>query len=166
MARLERDLALAYNERMQRSQSFFKGKEVSNGYELSFTTFDSPVRTLIARRSPGILAIRYYLEKEDDGSLTLIRSEAPFNNFERLDVMKGQTIASGILRFEMEFYNAQADQWTKEWDSAAATHSGLFPKAVKIIIESVDRDSPQADWKRKSLRFETKVLILNEIEDR
>lgn len=166
MERLERDISMAYNERIRKSQSFFKWKESSAGPELSFSTFDSELRTLVTRRSPGIIAVRYRLEKEDNGAFTLIRSEAPFNNFEKIDLIKGQSIATGIVKLEYSFYDSQNDLWKKDWDTAAPGNPGVFPKAVKITIESVDPEIPSADWRKKSVHYETTVLVLNEIEDR
>ena len=166
LERLQRDLSMAYNERIQNSPSYFKGSEVSAGPELSFTALDSPLRPIVDRRSPGVIVVYYRLEKNEDGTLRLLRSEASSLNFEDLKNLPGQLVASGILEMKTEYYDPRNDKWDREWDSKGQTTAGYFPRAVRIELTTIDPAAPKESWKDRSLKFETKVMVLNEWEDK
>jgi type II secretion system protein J len=165
MERLRRDFQQAYNDRLQRSLSVFRSRDASQGPEFTFTTFDTPIRTLFARRTPGVVLVKYQLEKDDNGTLRLLRTEVPYNQADKIDTQAPQALATGILKLELEFYDAQNDQWKKDWDTSLPTTNG-FPRAIRLALETVDPDLPETQRKEKTLRFETKILVLNEVDDR
>ena len=150
MDRLRRDLQLAYNDRLQRSLSVFKGREGSQGPEITLTTFDTPLKTLFTRRTPGVVLTKYTLEKDDNGTLNLFRAEVPYHEADKIDVQKPQLLATGITKMEAEYYDAQNDQWKRDWDTAMPTTNG-FPRAVRIAVETVDPNLPAIEQKNKTL---------------
>ncbi len=166
MARLERDLQLAYNEKLQRTPCLFKSRNVSAGPELTFSVFDSDIKILFRTRTPGVLIVRYYLEKEDDGTMRLMRAEAPLHVGDKIDNQPGSPIATGLTEWKMEYYDGRNDLWSQEWDTSAPTAAGTFPKAARIIFKSVDPSLPKDQWKAKSLMLMTDLIVLNEVEAR
>lgn len=165
MDRLRRDLQMAYNDRLQRSSSVFKAREGSNGPELTFTTFDTPIKVLFSRRTPGVVLVKYHLERDDNNTLKLLRAELPYHQSDKIEVQPPQILATGITKIETEFYDAQNDQWKRDWDTALPSTNG-FPKAVRLAIESVDPELRESERRDKTLRFETNIIVLNEVDDR
>ena len=164
--RLQRDLRMAFNERLQKSVSWFESDNTSQGPDLKFTAWESPTLLLFTQRTPGLAAIRYWLEKADDGTMNLMRSQVEINRAEDLEKQPPEVVGQGIVKFELEFYQGNTGQWLKSWDSKQSTTTGLFPRAVRIRLNSVDPLVPEADRKDKTLHLETVVLVLNEWEDR
>lgn len=165
LERLERDLEQAYDERLQGSLTFFKSRESSQGPELSFSFLESPLHTLFERRTSGISALRYTLEKSDNGTLNLLRTSLPLHEKEKIQQSPAQLLATGVLKWELEFYDPRQDLWQKEWDSRSRNTAGRFPLAIRLALETVDPKVLEKDWKQKSLRFETEIMVLNEIEN-
>lgn len=164
--RLQRDLQMAYNERLQGATTFFKADETGLGPELQFSYLESPVRTLFVRRTTGSALAYYHLEKEDNGTLRLERSEAPPYKQDTLKTIAGQSVATGILSWKMDYYDVRNDRWLLTWDTAGPNTPGYFPRAVRITIETIDPSIPKEDWKKKSLKFQTEFLVFNEMEVR
>lgn len=161
--KLRRDFSMAYSETHRKSMTAFKLREMGQGPEVVFATLDTPVRKLFVRRTPGIIFVKYSLEKDDNGTLKLLRREAPLYDLEKIDTIAPQLIATGILKMEIEGYDAANDQWKKEWDSTQPGTNG-FPKAVHLVIECVDPSTPKEEWKAKTLRLETRTLVLNQVD--
>jgi len=162
--RLQRDLQAAFNERLQNSQTIFKSRNIGAGPELTFSYFDSSIKTLFERRTPGIKVAQYSVENVEGGGLNLYRAEVPLYQGEEIDDAPQRLIASGVMEWELEFYDARNDKWMKEWDTKSRTALNYFPKAVRVILETVDDKLPPDKWKDKSIRFETSFVILNELE--
>jgi type II secretory pathway pseudopilin PulG len=160
--RLQKDLQMAYNEPFQGSPSFFKSTEATIGPELSFSFMDTPVKTLFQRRTAGEMIAFYRMEKAEDGSYKLLRSEVPYYAVDKLKEAPTLTLAEGVLSFKVEFYDSRNDRWAKEWDTKGPVTNGYFPKAARVSVETVDTSIPSSEWKNKSLKIETDFLILNE----
>ncbi len=164
--KISRDLSMAYNENLRKSKSLFQGREGSQGPELTFTTLDSPLKGLFVRRASAFAIVRYKLEKNEQGTLDLFRYETLEQNFDKIDTLKGQRIATGVTKMEAEYYDFQNDQWKRDWDSKSPPLAGRFPMAVHLALETTDPSLPALEQKDHLRRFETKVLILNEKEPR
>ena len=164
--RLQRDLRMSFNERLRNSRSWFESENRTSGPDLRFTALESPTLLLFTQRTPGLAAIRYWLEKADDGTMNLMRSQVELNRSEDLEKQPPEIVGQGILKFELEFYQGNTGQWLKTWNSKESTTTGLFPRAVRIRLDSVDPQVPETDRKEKVLSLETVVLVLNEWEDR
>jgi type II secretion system protein J len=163
--RLQRDVQHAFNEKLQNAKSLFKSQNVSNGPDFRFSYYDSPIKTLVERRTSGIKVARYTLEKvEGENSLTLFRSEAPLYDAKEIENKPKQIIATGVLKFELEFYDPRNDKWIKEWDDKDRATFGYFPLAVKLYLETVDDRVQENKKDDKSLAFQTSFLIFNEME--
>lgn len=166
MDRLMRDLEMAYNERLQRSPSTFKSKNGSLGPEIIFTTWDSEIKTLIRTRTSGLITVRYLLEKNEDGTMNLLRAEAPLPLTDKIEEQPTTQMTSGLVEWKLEFYDARSDQWSKEWDTQSPEASGTFPRAVRIFMKAVDPSLPKDKWKEKSLALQTEIPLMNEGEAR
>lgn len=164
--RFQKDTQMAFNDRLQNTKTYFKMIEGSLGSELTFTYLDTPVKTLFQRRTPGVMIASYKLEKEENGTYKLLRTEAPYYSKDKLNEAPSQTLASGVLSFKCETYDHRNDRWLKAWDTAGLATNGYFPKAVRVRIETIDPDLPKAEWKEKSMILETDTMVLNELETR
>ena len=164
MDRMQKDLQMAFDERVQKSASFFKSREVSSGPELTFTFLDSEFKIVFEERTAGMKIVRYYLEKSDNGSLNLMRMEAPYYLNDKIEDQRPQLVGMGVLNWKMEYYDGRADIWQREWDTTNASSSNRFPRAVRISLQTVDTRLPQEEWKEKSLTFSTDLIVLNEVE--
>jgi prepilin-type N-terminal cleavage/methylation domain-containing protein len=164
--RIQRDLRMAFNERLRNSSSWFESDSTSLGPDLRFTTWESPTVLLFTQRTPGLAAVRYWLEKADDGTMNLMRSQVEINRASDLEKQAPEIVGQGILKLEFEFYQGNTGQWLKSWDSKQSTTTGLFPRAVRVRLSSVDPSVPEPDRKEKTLNLETTVLVINEWEDR
>ncbi|MBN8555984.1 MAG: hypothetical protein J0L93_11105 [Deltaproteobacteria bacterium] len=161
--RLQKDIQMTFNEP---PISIFKLLEGGVGSEVTFSFLDTPIKTLFERRTAGLIMANYHLEKVDDGSYKLLRSEVPYYNYEKLRDAPSQIIAEGVLKFRIEAYDHRNDRWLKDWDNKGPNTNGYFPKAVRLLIETVDTSLPKDEWQKKSLTITTDFLILNEIETR
>ncbi len=164
--RLQRDLQMAFNERVQGSPSFFKSSETGLGPTLSFSFLDSPIKTLIQSRTPGLKAALYELKKNEDGSMELVRAEVGLHELTSLRNQRRQNLAGGITELKYEFYDSRNDRWIEKWDTADAATNSFFPKAVKIMMTLVNPDWPKNEWNKRAMRYETSVMILNEMDSR
>lgn len=164
--RLQRELQMAYHENLQRTATLFKLTDGSSGAELTFSLLDSPINPLIERRSPGVIIVDYRLEKEEKGTFKLLRKEVPYYEKDKLNEATPQVLASGLLQFKLEAYDYRNDRWVKDWDDKGPSTGGYFPKAVRVILEAVDTDLPSEQWKDKSFKVETELMVLNELETR
>lgn len=164
--RLQRDLQMAYLSRNRMDPSGFKLTDGNLGSELLFSYLDSPVKTLYQRRTPGLNFASYKLEKEDNGTFKLIRTEVPFYAKEKMNDAIPQLLASGLLQFKMEAYDIRNSRWLKEWDDKGPATGGYSPVAVRITLEAVDPSLPKEQWKDKSLKIETDFVVLNELEQK
>jgi len=163
MDRMRRDFSMAYNENLQKTPTYFKSHDASLGPEIEFSTLDTPIRSLFSNRTPGVIVVKYKLEKADDGTFKLLRSEVPLGEKDKIDTAIPQNLGAGIMKMEVEFYDPYNDQWKKEWNSAEGSTRGV-PRAVRLAIESVDPQTPEIDRKEKTLRFESRISVLNEEE--
>ncbi len=165
MERLQRELQMAFNEKIQGDKTFFKVRETSGAQELTFSYLDSEIKTYISRRSPGLMVARYRLEREEGKeTFKILRAEIPLFDADKLDQQKGHILAEGVLSFKLEFFDARNNAWKKEWDTARKDTTPNFPKAAKVEIETVDTNLPSTEWKDKALKLSTAFLILNELE--
>jgi len=164
--RIQRDLRMAFNERLRNSVSWFESDSTTLGPDLRFTTWESPTVLLFTQRTPGLAAVRYWLERADDGTMNLMRSQVEINRANDLEKQPPEIVGQGILKLEFEFYQGNTGQWLKNWDSKQSTTTGLFPRAVRVRLASVDPSVPELDRKDKTLHLETTVLVINEWEDR
>jgi type II secretion system protein J len=164
--RIQRDLRMAFNERLRNSASWFESDSNTLGPDIRFTTWESPTVLLFTQRTPGLAAVRYWLEKADDGTMNLMRSQVEINRANDLEKQAPEIVGQGILKLEFEFYQGNTGQWLKSWNSKESTTTGLFPRAVRIRLASVDPSIPEIDRKDKTLNLETAVLVINEWEDR
>jgi hypothetical protein len=157
---------MAFNERLRNSASWFESDSNTLGPDIRFTTWESPTVLLFTQRTPGLAAVRYWLEKADDGTMNLMRSQVEINRANDLEKQAPEIVGQGILKLEFEFYQGNTGQWLKSWNSKESTTTGLFPRAVRIRLASVDPSIPEIDRKDKTLNLETAVLVINEWEDR
>lgn len=166
--RLQRELGMAYyGGRVTFPEHvLFKLSEASLGSEIVFSVIDSPIKTLVQRRSPGLLIVQYKLEKEENGTMRLVRLEVPFYDKAKLSEANAQTLATGILQFKLEAYDHRNDRWLKEWDDRGPTTGNYIPKAVRVMLESVDPELPKDQWRSKSFKLQTEIIVLNEWETR
>jgi prepilin-type N-terminal cleavage/methylation domain-containing protein len=162
--RLERDIQMAYNGPLRGEHTVFKLIEGTMGSELVFRLIDSPMKTLVLKRTPGLIFASYKLEKEENGTYKLLRSEVPFYSYDKMSEASPQILASGLLQFKIEGYDSLNDRWLKEWDDRGPATGGYIPKAVRITLESIDPDIPKDQWKDKSFKLETEFMVLNELE--
>jgi hypothetical protein len=167
MGLLSRDLRMAYNERMPRSPTLFRSRNLSNGPELVFSHLESPIQELFIRRTGGVQVSRYWLEEDTENqSLRLMRAQAPLFESETIEQAVGQPVATGIVSLEVEFYQIENDQWLREWDSNSAINNGRFPRVVRLAITAVDPALSNDERAQRALRFQTEVIVLNEWENR
>lgn len=164
--RLQRELSMAFDEKLQASPSLFVLREISNGPELTFSYLDSPSKTLFETRTPGLKIASYTLEKAKNGLFRLIRSETPIYRSDQIAESPSQVLASGVMSWKVECYDRRNDQWREDWDSAGTTTGGYFPYAVRIELEVVDPEVKAEERKSKSLLYRTSILVLNEYEMR
>jgi len=162
--RLQRDLQMAFNEKLQNSPTLFKATETSSRPELTFSFFESPIKTLFVRRTPGIKVAKYTMERADNGTHNLYRSLAPLYGAADIDSTRKQLVAQGVLNFKIKYYDARNDRWLDRWDTSDKATLGYFPKAVQINIQTVDPALPKEQHKKKSLSFQTSFMLLNELE--
>jgi len=104
----------------------------------------------------------YALEKSANGSFRLVRSETPLFQADRIQESVSEILATGVLEWKLEFYDSRNDQWNPEWDSGGTRTGNRFPQAVRVELEVVDPRLPPDEWNQKSLRYETKIRVLNE----
>lgn len=165
--RLERELQMAYYNRVPfPDQAMFKLSEGSSGAELTFSLLDSPIKTLVQKRTPGLIYASYKLEKEDAGTFKILRTEVPYYAKEKMNEATPQVLASGLLQFKIEAYDYRNDRWVKEWDDRGPITGGYIPKAVRIVLEAVDPALPKDQWKDKSFKLQTELMVLNELENK
>lgn len=160
--RLSRELEMAYQEsNLKQAKTLFVGREVGSGPELTFSYLDSEIKTLFVNRTPGVQIASFTLQKAEDGSFDLIRSETPIYAADKIQDSRSSVLAHGVLSWKAQYYDPRNDQWIEEWDSGGNRQGGYFPTAVKLQFEVVDPTIPKEDWKKKSMLFETSVRILN-----
>jgi general secretion pathway protein J len=162
--RIERDLQMAFNEKVLHSPSFFKASNVGAGPEATFSFLDSDIKTLFEQRTPGLLFAHYFTERDDNGTVKILRATAPSYVGENIKNEPGRLLATGVLEWTLEYYDAQNDLWHSDWDTSAAQTLNTFPKAVRVTIKTVDINLPKEDWKDKALILSTEFLVLNESE--
>lgn len=164
--RLQSDLQMAFNENMRNSPSIFKGVDSTHGMELVFSMIDNSFKVLFQSRTPGIILVRYHLDRAEDGTLTLYRSETPF--YKSADYLQSQShvVAKGLLGLEFEFYDFKNDLWQKKWDTTDAQSASYFPRAVKMKLTVSNPDLSDVERKEKAVTLSTAFQILNEIEAR
>lgn len=167
--RLKRDIRMAYSENIQRAQTYFGLKEGSTGPELTFSYLDSPIRTIFTNRTSGVKFASYALEKGKNGTFDLIRSEIPMYDMKlfsegskTLADYPAQTLARGVLNWEVELYDYRNDQWIKEWNSDGRITGGYYPLAVRFTLEVVDPEVEDEKRAEKSLTYKSAVMVLNE----
>ncbi len=161
--RLQRDLQMAFNENIAKSPSFFKARDVTHGPEISFTYLDSPTKVLFETRTPGFKALRYHVERSDEGSLQLLRTEVTTDKIDELDRSPSRLIVDGLGKLSFQFYHFQSDRWLNSWDTAGPESGGKFPRAIRISLEVIDFTAKETSPKRKLL-LETSFQILNEMD--
>ena len=161
--RLQRELQMAFNEATRGTPTYFKSDALGGRQELIFSYLDTPIRTLFEQRTSGVKFARYFLEKNDNGSFTLLRSVVPFFQSAEIEKASSQILAKGILNLKFEFYAPQEDRWIDQWNSQSEKNFGRFPLAVRVSIETTDYRLPKEEWKTKSLFFQTEILLLNEL---
>ncbi|MDB5036883.1 MAG: ral secretion pathway protein GspJ [Bacteriovoracaceae bacterium] len=162
--RLQRDLQMAYNEKTQHSPSLFKATNIGTGPEITFSFFDTDIKILFKKRTSGVMLAHYSLEKDDNGTLKLLRAEGPLYLADKIKDEHSSILASGILDLKVEYYDARNDLWQDNWDTAAPATVGAFPTAVRVTITTVNPEIPRDEWKAKNLKLSTEFLILNESE--
>lgn len=163
--RMQRDLSLAYDEKIRRSPSLFKAGNSADGFELVFSYLASPFFTLIEERTSGLKIVRYFLANDSEGVPSLYRVELPYYQSNEIQNMEAEKIATGIKLWELEFFNPRTKQWMKDWDDKGPYTGGFFPSAVKIAIEAFDPNLPEDRRDLRTIRVETSFLILNEISE-
>src|SRR5690606_26949430 len=108
---------------------------------------------------------RYYLEKADNGTMNLLRFESIKTDPMEIEREKGDLIATGILKWNLELYDPRNDQWRKDWDVKGRLTSNYFPMAARISFDVINPEIPKEQWNERSLRFQTAVLLLNQVEE-
>lgn len=162
--RIERDLQMAYDEKVRTSPCVFKASNVGAGPEVIFSSFDSELKTLFQARTSGILLVRYFTERADDGTLKILRSAGPLYLGDKIKNESASIVATGVLAWTLEYYDSQNDLWHSDWDTAQPQTLNSFPKAVRLSIKTADTNLPKEQWKDRSLRLTTEFLVLNESE--
>lgn len=163
--RLQRDLQAAFDEKIQRSPSFFKAEQGTSSPTLSFTYLESPIHKLFNSRSTGLRIVSYYLEKDENESFSFFRKDIPYYEKENLELIEGEKIANGVLSWEMEYYDPRNDQWVKEWDDKGQYTGGYFPTAVRLKLRAVDPNLDAESRKARALTYQTSFILLNEITE-
>jgi len=161
--RLQREMQMIFQDRQQKSLCFFKARQSTQGPDISFSFLDSPSRTFFERRSPGLKALRYFVEKSDEGLLRLMRSETSLDKVNDLERSPAQVIAEGVENFKFSFYEFQSDRWVESWDTSDMEMSGKFPRAIRFSFDVIDPTQPETSPKRR-LSLETAFQVLNEME--
>lgn len=164
--KLRRDLQMTFSEDVQGGETTFLLRESTHGSDLLFSYLESPIKRLFIRRTAGTKNAYYTLEKNDNGTSDLIRREAPIGDRQELQRQDDfQVLAQGVLDFKVEAYDPRNDQWKKEWDDKGRVTGGYFPQAVMVTIETVDPEMPKDKWKDSSVVFQTKILLLNQMDE-
>lgn len=163
--RMQKDLASAFDEKIQRSPSLFKAEKISTGPQLTFSYLASPILPLFVQKTSGLRIVRYYLEKDSNGSLALFRKEIPYYEFQEIDQALSEKIATGILEWKVELYDPRNDLWITDWDDKGAYTGGYFPGAVRIYMRVVNPNLPPEEQKLKAVSYQTAFLLLNEISE-
>jgi hypothetical protein len=145
---------------------FFKANNVGAGPELTFSFLDSELKVLFETRTAGVQLVRYFVEKAENGTLNLLRATGSLFEGENIRNTPGSLVATGVLDWKIEYYDAQNDLWHAEWDTASPQNIGAFPKAIRLSLKTVDPALPQTSWKDKALNLSTEFLVLNESEVR
>jgi type II secretory pathway pseudopilin PulG len=165
LQRMQRDLRLAYDEKIRRSPSLFKAGPGPNGFELIFSFLASPFFTLIDERSSGLQVVRYFLANDSNGVPSLYRAELPYHQASDIQNTEAEKIASGIRFWKLEFFNPRTSQWMNDWDDKGPYTGGYFPSAVRIALEAYDPELPESSRDLRSIRIETSFFILNEYSE-
>jgi prepilin-type N-terminal cleavage/methylation domain-containing protein len=164
--RIQRDLQMAFHEKVQKSPCFFKASNVGAGPELTFSFIDSELKTLFQSRTPGVVLAHYFTERDDNGTVKILRASGPLYLGENIRNESGSVIATGVLEWTIEYYDVQNDLWHANWDTAAPQTLNAFPRAVRLTLKTVDPLMPKELWKERALTLSTEFLVLNESEIR
>ena len=55
-------------------------------------------------------------------------------------------IAEKVKSFELEYYDANKDSWTGDWDTTRVEHNARLPYAVRMRLTLVDSDGMDRTW--------------------
>lgn len=122
-------------------KTFFIGEDKGDQDSLRFTAF-SHMRFMKDSKQSDQCRISYEAVPNPDEprKFNIIRREDPW-----LDMMtdvksEPVTLAEGITKFNLEFYDDRKDEWSKEWDTEKIDWKDKLPKAVRITIVFADPD--------------------------
>jgi len=146
MDRLGRDLRSAFLSGHKKPlqpivDTSFVGEEDDPVDSVSMTTFTHLHRQYDANDTDQAEVSWFGLEDPDrPRTVDLVRRESGYLDEKPLEGGEVQVVVHDVVRFEVEYYEAEKDEWVKEWDTTQATgQPSRLPKYVRILLTMLDR---------------------------
>jgi prepilin-type N-terminal cleavage/methylation domain-containing protein len=143
LEKLESDLSMAYlslgeDTMLPERRTYFTASPDVGGTALSFSTFSHVRRGRKAKEGNScIVQYNFIDDPNDPGRYILRRKETHRLENRTLDEMAGESwgLIPGIISMNMEFFDAQNDEWVEEWDTVAIDGKiNKLPNIVKIHL--------------------------------
>lgn len=89
--------------------------------------------------------VGYFLEddKEEQGNKILMRRESKKVDEKPEEGGVSDPLLDHVKSIHFEFYDAQKKDWVKSWDSSQLETANRLPRAVKIEIQVMDKESEE-----------------------
>ena len=144
--RLSRDLRSAYVSGHKKPlqpvvDTAFVGEQDDPVDRVSMTTFTHVHRRYGAKDTDQAEVTWFGLEDPDHPDrVNLARRESPLLDEKPLEGGTVQVLVEDVVDFDVQYYEAERDEWEKEWDTTQATaQPNRLPPQVRIVLTLLDR---------------------------
>ncbi|MBI2608371.1 MAG: prepilin-type N-terminal cleavage/methylation domain-containing protein [Deltaproteobacteria bacterium] len=184
---MERDIRFAFRRPLEQSidaedEPQFFGRPEKTTYwptflvgektKLDFTSL-SNVRLYEESKESNHNRVFYKLENdpENEGYFRLKRQKLKYIDEETKEEQKEEIILKNIKKLELAYFDSQQSShpWIESWDSEKNSEDNLFPKAVRITLEtekeiSVKRKDFQKTFKKVQLKTVVPIFFAQKAE--
>ena len=158
MGRMAREISMAYLTHNRdcadaRTLTTFVAKRQANGARLDFTSF-SHVKMRGDAKESDQNELSYFVAPDPkiSGMHNLMRREQNRVDERPTEGGRIQILANNVEELSFTFYDAKADQWQDEWDTAGRDTKDRLPKFVRIKLKA-------RDHLQHIIAFETKTRV-------
>jgi general secretion pathway protein J len=144
--RLGRDLRSAYLSGHKKPlqpivDTAFVGEDEDPVDRVSMTTFTHLHRQFDASDTDQAEVTWLGVEDPDEPRvLDLARRESGYLDEKPLEGGEVQVLVHDVVRFDVEYYETERDEWVKGWDTTQATaQPNRLPRQVRIVLTLLDR---------------------------
>lgn len=136
-------------------KTFFIGEDRGDQDAIRFSSL-SHIRLVKDSKEADQCRIAYEMipDPEDTHLFNLVRREEPWLDMTTDVKADPLTLAEGVSKFNIEYYDDKRGDWVKEWSTEKVDWKDKLPFAVRITIEF-----PDPDDEKKTVPISTAVVL-------